>query len=125
MHLSVLLPILHINLGHPRQNERELIRCKHMETPLGNDLTGKVIMKEEKYDLVLFPGLPGSSSGSVTIEQRPTKTHSEVNSSNDFACDYMFGCMCVEQGIWKWELSDEALFRDVETNLPKPSHKGL
>lgn len=71
----------------------------------------------------------GSTSGSVTIEQRPISkvnrpTKMTVN-SNDFECDYMFGCMCVEQDIWKWELSDEALFRDVETNLPKPSHKGL
>ena len=58
MHLSVPLPILHINLGHPRQNERELIWCKYLETPLGNDLTGKVIIKEEKYDLAFLSGLP-------------------------------------------------------------------
>ena len=70
----------------------------------------------------LSQAFPGSTSGSVTIEQRPTKM--TVN-ANDFECDYMFGCMCVEQDIWKWELSDEALFQDVETNLPKPSHKGL
>lgn len=57
MHLSVPLPILHVNLGHPRQNERELIWCEHMETPLGNDLPGKYV-RGKKYDLASFPCLP-------------------------------------------------------------------
>ena len=45
-YLSISFPVIDINFGHSREKKRELIRGKHLQTSLGNNLQTKKAPKK-------------------------------------------------------------------------------